>query len=241
MTRTCYAAPLGGCSGGLTREHYISRSVLVAMGSGPTWIEGAQTLPDNSYPADALSVLLEQVATSATSWRILHRLGLAERQEEIADLESRAQAHSNPSARHDPGTVTDGRLRPPDADTCFPGATAPDIQARLERQSILYEAAKRFDFIITEAALRWSPPGVNLNAQLSYVSSMQTLPDVSIRMLPTGASSPRCCIRLSSGTWRRMRPWSAWRPTAPSCGSGKPPTSSATGLYGCSLLRLPRR
>ena len=119
MTRTCYAAPLGACSGGLTREHYISRSVLVAMGSGPTWIEGAQTLPDNSYPADALSVLLEQVATSATSWRILHRLGLAGRQEEIADLESRAQAHSNPSARHDPGTVTDGRLRPPDADRCF--------------------------------------------------------------------------------------------------------------------------
>jgi len=138
----------------------------------------------------ALSVLLEQVATSATSWRILHQLGLAERQEEIADLESRATHIQVFQSAMIPGLLQTADYARRMLTDAFPGATAPDIQARLERQSILYEASKRFDFIITEAALRWSPPGVNLNAQLSYVSSMQTLPNVSIRMMPTGAPSP---------------------------------------------------
>lgn len=38
-----------------------------------------------------LAGLVEQLATSATSWRILHRLGLAEKQREIAELEREAR------------------------------------------------------------------------------------------------------------------------------------------------------
>jgi transcriptional regulator with XRE-family HTH domain len=152
-----------------------------------TWATACHATQDDLA---ALSILLEQVATSATSWRISHRLGLAERQEEIADLESRARHIQTFQPAMIPGLLQTADYARRMLTDAFPGATAPDIQARLERQSILYEAAKRFDFIITEAALRWSPPGVNLNAQLSYVSSMQTLPNVSIRMLPTGAPSP---------------------------------------------------
>jgi transcriptional regulator with XRE-family HTH domain len=42
-----------------------------------------------------LAGLVEQVATSATSWRVLHQLGLAEKQQEIAELEQQAsQIHT---------------------------------------------------------------------------------------------------------------------------------------------------
>ncbi len=53
-SRECYAAPLGGCSGGLSREHYISAAVLREVG-GKVWIEGAARTPAAAYGVDALA------------------------------------------------------------------------------------------------------------------------------------------------------------------------------------------
>jgi hypothetical protein len=52
--RECYAQPLGDCSKGLTREHYISRSVLNEVGSS-IWIEGTMRTPAAYYPQSALT------------------------------------------------------------------------------------------------------------------------------------------------------------------------------------------
>jgi hypothetical protein len=72
----------------------------------------------------------------------------------------------------------------------FPGTTTHDIQARMDRQSILYDESKRFDFLITEGALRWRPAGVSMAPQIDRLNSMATLPNVAILVVPLGADSP---------------------------------------------------
>lgn len=137
-----------------------------------------------------LAAALEQVATSATSWRILHRLGVAQKQTEIAELERQASHIQTFQPAMIPGLLQTADYARRLLVDAFPDSTPQDIQARLERQSILYDEGKRFEFIITAAALQWRPGSVNLQAQLAYLDSAATLPNVSIRVLPVGAPSP---------------------------------------------------
>ncbi|GAA2078582.1 DUF5753 domain-containing protein [Actinomadura alba] len=70
-----------------------------------------------------------------------------------------------------------------------PGGTDTDLSAavagRLDRQLALFDQARRFEFLITEAALRWRPgPAQLLLAQLDRIASMATLDNVTIGLLP---------------------------------------------------------
>ncbi|MFI7553531.1 helix-turn-helix domain-containing protein [Micromonospora sediminimaris] len=59
--------------------------------------------------------------------------------------------------------------------------------ARVERQTALYEKGRQFDFLISEAALRFRPvPHDALAAQYDKIRSVATLPSVSLSILPTG-------------------------------------------------------
>ena len=59
--------------------------------------------------------------------------------------------------------------------------------ARVERQTALYEKGRQFDFLISEAALRFRPvPHDALAAQYDKILSVATLPGVSLSILPTG-------------------------------------------------------
>jgi transcriptional regulator with XRE-family HTH domain len=59
------------------------------------------------------------------------------------------------------------------------------VAARAERQTILYDTSKRFEFVLTEGALRWRPgPPELMLAQLDRLLSIATLPNVSIGVLP---------------------------------------------------------
>jgi Domain of unknown function (DUF5753) len=137
-----------------------------------------------------LAAALEQVATSATSWRILHRLGVAQKQTEIAELERQASRIQTFQPAMIPGLLQTADYARRLLVDSFPDTTPQDVQARLERQSILYDESKQFEFIITAPALQWRPESVNLQAQLAYLNSAATLPNVSIRVLPVGAPSP---------------------------------------------------
>jgi transcriptional regulator with XRE-family HTH domain len=59
------------------------------------------------------------------------------------------------------------------------------VQGRLDRQQILYDQEHSFEFILTEAALRWRPgsPEVLL-AQIDRITSLATLSNVSIGVVP---------------------------------------------------------
>ncbi len=59
------------------------------------------------------------------------------------------------------------------------------VAGRLNRQLALYDEERRFAFLITEAALRWRPgPPKVLHAQLDRISSLATLDNVSIGLIP---------------------------------------------------------
>lgn len=62
---------------------------------------------------------------------------------------------------------------------------AAEVAGRLHRQLALYETNRRFDFLITETALRWRPGSVQLQlAQLDRVASISTLENVSVGLIP---------------------------------------------------------
>ncbi|MEO3859068.1 helix-turn-helix transcriptional regulator [Acrocarpospora sp. B8E8] len=62
--------------------------------------------------------------------------------------------------------------------------------SRLFRQEALYEGDRRFDFLITEAALRWRPSSpAQLLAQWDRLASVSTLDNVSIGLIPHGRQS----------------------------------------------------
>lgn len=62
------------------------------------------------------------------------------------------------------------------------------VAARIDRQVALFDPARRFEFLITEAALRWrvGPAGL-LRSQLDRISSLATLENVSIGLIPQAA------------------------------------------------------
>ncbi|WP_198347223.1 helix-turn-helix domain-containing protein [Nocardia terrae] len=66
-----------------------------------------------------------------------------------------------------------------------PDALAAALAARLDRQRVLYDPAKRFEFLMTEAALRFRPgPHRILLAQLDRIISIETLDTVTIGVIP---------------------------------------------------------
>jgi len=76
------------------------------------------------------------------------------------------------------------RLFIPQLDPTGTWDPAASAAARMERQRILYEPGRRFEFLISDSALLWSPgPGV-MPAQLNHIASLATLASVEIGVLP---------------------------------------------------------
>ncbi|TDB96399.1 helix-turn-helix transcriptional regulator [Actinomadura sp. 7K534] len=75
-----------------------------------------------------------------------------------------------------------------------PEGTDADLSAavagRLNRQLVLFDQTRRFEFLLTEAALRWRPgPARLLLAQLDRISSLATLENVTVGLLPHRAEA----------------------------------------------------
>lgn len=64
------------------------------------------------------------------------------------------------------------------------------VVARINRQQILYDEQHQFEFVLTEAALRWRPgPAAVLRAQLTHLTTMANLnlPTVRLGVIPATA------------------------------------------------------
>jgi transcriptional regulator with XRE-family HTH domain len=69
-------------------------------------------------------------------------------------------------------------------------AIAAKVAERLNRQTILFDPARRFEFLITEAALRLRlgpAPSAVMAAQLDRIATLSTLENVSIGLIPLDA------------------------------------------------------
>jgi transcriptional regulator with XRE-family HTH domain len=136
-----------------------------------------------------LAAILEQIATEARSWRLVNRLGLAPRQREIAELEKSAHTIRTFQPVMVPGLLQIADYARRVMEMTY--TASPDIPAavavRMERQTILYDQSKQFEFIVTEAALRWRPgPAELMRAQLDRLASVGSLPNVALSLVPLG-------------------------------------------------------
>ena len=165
--------------------------VAVSVADARAWLSAVGASADKSAE---LAQRAEQAVTEAVTWRAaLREHDLPAMQQEVALLEQTATA-----IRVFQPALVPGLLQTADyaRRVYLSGhrAERPDIGAaviaRLERQAVLYEEEKRFEFVITEAVLRWrlGPIGVMLS-QLDRIRSVATLPNVAVGIIPLVAEA----------------------------------------------------
>jgi len=137
--------------------------------------------------------LVEHLATTATSWRILHQLGLTGKQRAVAELEARADVIRIFQPVMVPGLLQIVEytrqlmlMGNPSGQADIAGAVA----ARMDRQMILYDQAKQFDFVVTEGALRFQVGSSDvMRAQLDRIQSLASLPNLTLSLIPAHAQA----------------------------------------------------
>lgn len=166
----------------------------------------AEAVDASEEARTALVALTEAALNELERWRVRLQEGLPAMQAEVGRLEASARSH-----RGFQPTLVFGLLQTAAyAQRVFEivdvreESEATDhgdaVTARLERQQILYDEDRHFEFVLTEAALRWRPgPPRLLLAQLDRVSSVSTLEHVSLGVIPTGVrmrALPWCGFHL---------------------------------------------
>lgn len=135
---------------------------------------------------DRVLALTRAAHSETRSWRDMDS-GAGHLQGTAAERDAAASLVRNCSLGWLPGLVqTAGYARVVLALT-DPGGerdTTAAAAARVERQQILYQDGRRFEFLISESALRWAPERSVMGAQLDRLLSLATLPTVEIAVLP---------------------------------------------------------
>jgi transcriptional regulator with XRE-family HTH domain len=68
---------------------------------------------------------------------------------------------------------------------------APAVNARMQRQDALYRPESRFEYVLTEGALRWRPGPVEvMSAQYDRLLRVAGIASVSLRVLPFALQAP---------------------------------------------------
>jgi transcriptional regulator with XRE-family HTH domain len=151
------------------------------------WMEATATPPGRR---DELRQLREAAATEAIAWRRHRGRGLGALQDDVAAIEASAA-----SLHYWHPTLVPGILQTPAyaraVYTAMHGPDQPDlaeaVARRMNRQALLYEESRRFEFVIGEAALRWwpGPPPVMLG-QVDRLATVAMLSNVTLGVLPFG-------------------------------------------------------
>jgi transcriptional regulator with XRE-family HTH domain len=145
--------------------------ILTALGTG-----GERT-------AD-LMALARLANTEFQNVRASLRRGLHQKQRELAALEADSR-----HIRFFLPLMLTGLLQTPEyARTSlanFPGDHPQAIAKRLDRQAALYNPAKRFTFVLTEAAVRWQLCEPRIMAvQMGRLASLSELPNIRLGVIP---------------------------------------------------------
>ena len=137
-----------------------------------------------------LRTLARLANTEFQSTRASLRRGLHHKQKELAALETETE-----HIRFFLPLMITGLLQTPEYARAslayFPGDHRQAIARRLDRQSALYDPAKRFTFILTEAAVRWQacPPQV-MALQVDHLASLSELPNITIGVISLDSHVP---------------------------------------------------
>jgi transcriptional regulator with XRE-family HTH domain len=198
---------LAGLSGrDLAKLIDVSQSKVSRIESGntiPSLPEVTRWSKAVAAPAERrewLAALTESVFTEVHGWPA----ALEERghiQDEVEERETRAELVRTFQPSVVPGLLQTAeyarRVLAMAEVPCAVDDLAAALAGRLQRQLALYEEDKRFEFLITEAALRWRPGSAKaLIAQLDRVASLSTLENVSVGIIPL---STKATVPMSHG------------------------------------------
>jgi len=162
-----------------------------SVGEATAWIEATRAPADLAAEAAGLA---EDAARDVRSWWNVHAGGMAGRQHEMAALEASAVLIRNcqlviPSLLQ---TADYARRALAVANVSGQRDLAAAVAARLRRQDVLYDPAKRFEYVLPESALhlRLADDPALMQAQADRLLSLDTLPNISISVLPFSAPVP---------------------------------------------------
>jgi transcriptional regulator with XRE-family HTH domain len=188
MSGSALAAELGWSQASVSRAELGQRRVSIQ--DATRWAEVTGAPP---AARDELLGLAEEAAREVRSWWNVHAAGLARRQQEVAALEARAERISNYQL------VIPGLLQTAEyaaralalADVSGQGDIPAAVAARMNRQEILYDESRQFDYVLPETALHQRLAGpAGMRAQSDRLLSVDSLPNVSIAVLPLDTAPP---------------------------------------------------
>ncbi|MGW6310704.1 helix-turn-helix domain-containing protein [Streptomyces niveus] len=180
----------------MARGAAMSRSKLSKIENGnalPSVVDVEQILTaigvSDEVKAEYMAVARAAV-TEVTAWRLYRRLGYHRKQQQVQALESQTTL-----LRLFQPSLVPGLLQIPEYVRAVIarkdlGKDQLDraMGARLARQGVLYEAGKRFQFIVTESVLRWRiVPALVMAGQLDRLISASRLPTVEVMVVPLAA------------------------------------------------------
>jgi transcriptional regulator with XRE-family HTH domain len=139
----------------------------------------------------ALTVLTEAALNEVETWRVrIPRDGLPAMQEDVRTLETTAgkirvfQPAIVPALLQ---TAEYARHVFKVSDVTGEADYAAAAAVRLERQQLLHDESREFEFVLTEAVLRWRPgQAAMLAAQLDRIATIATLSNVAVRVIADG-------------------------------------------------------
>lgn len=165
------------------------------------WVDATDAHPD--LVPDLLS-LLTNIESDYAVWRREFRSGVRRKQLNFLRLEARVSKIRGLETTVVPGllqTVDYARYRiaeQPDLHN-IPEDVPAALNARTQRQQVIYDTSKTFHFILTESVLcnRLCPPDV-MRGQLDRLTMASSLPNVKLGILPFKARLP---IAPLNGFW----------------------------------------
>lgn len=180
---------LGWTQTRVSRAENATRRVSVAEATA--WADATNATP--GLRTEVLE-LAEAAARDVRSWWSVHAGGMAGRQFEIAALEASATLIRNTQL------MVPGLLQTADyarhalalANVSGQRDIAAAVAARMRRQEILYDTGKQFEYVLPESALhlRLADDPALIRAQADRLLSIDTLPNVSIAVLPFPVPAP---------------------------------------------------
>jgi transcriptional regulator with XRE-family HTH domain len=150
------------------------------------WTDAAQVGAERK---EIILGLTEAAVNEVTTLRARLSNGLAAVQEDVRSLEATARTLRNFQPGIIPGLLqTAAYARRILSFAVDASDVGPAVAARLGRQEILHEPGRSFEFLLTEAALRYRPgPREVLTAQLDHLAAVATSETISLGVIPADA------------------------------------------------------
>ncbi|GAA2373975.1 helix-turn-helix transcriptional regulator [Streptomyces cuspidosporus] len=181
----------------LAKRCNISQTKLSNIETGritPSLIDVELMLRALDAPMELVAEAMALARLANTEWqgkRASWRRGLEKRQAELAGLEAEAK-----TLRYFLPAMVTGLLATPEYIKASlehsPVDISKTVARKLDRQAVLYDTTKRFTFLLTEQAVRWTVvPRAAMAIQIDRLVSLSHLPNVRIGVIPFGAAVSR--------------------------------------------------